>query len=66
MPSLLLVGHGGFSDRGCEAIVRTTCSLLRGRFPRTAVQPVSFRPGGGLGIPSGRRPRGPATHPNDA
>jgi polysaccharide pyruvyl transferase WcaK-like protein len=43
-PRFLFVGHGGFSNRGCEAIVRATCSLLRARFPGAAIQLASFRP----------------------
>ncbi len=29
----MLVGHGGFYNRGCEAIVRTTTRMLRDQFP---------------------------------
>jgi len=30
--TILLVGHSGFYNRGCEALVRTTSALLRERF----------------------------------
>ena len=31
MRSVLLYNHGGFGNRGCEAIVRSTAALLDGR-----------------------------------
>jgi colanic acid/amylovoran biosynthesis protein len=37
VPRFLLVGHGSFANRGCEAIVRTTVSLLRERWPDCAI-----------------------------
>lgn len=38
----LLVGHGGFSNRGCEAIVRTTILLLKQFFPDSVITLTSF------------------------
>ena len=37
MKTFLLVGHGGFYNRGCEAIVRCTNSLLQERFRDTHI-----------------------------
>ena len=34
---LLLTGHAGFYNRGCEAIVRTTVPLLREHFPECEI-----------------------------
>lgn len=42
--SFLLVGHSGFHNRGCEAIVRTTVGLLRARFPGSRIVLSSFSP----------------------
>jgi len=44
MTTFLLVGHGGFYNRGCEAIVRTTVTLLRERFddPRIILASMSY------------------------
>jgi len=42
--NFLLVGHGGFSNRGCEAIVRTTAALLRQQFPGCEMVLSSFTP----------------------
>ncbi len=38
----LLVGHGGFYNRGCEAILRSTICLLRERFRDPTFTVVSF------------------------
>lgn len=37
----VLAGHGGFYNRGCEAIVRTTASLLREQFPECEIALIS-------------------------
>jgi len=37
VPKFLLVGHGSFANRGCEAIIRTTVSLLRDQWPDCTV-----------------------------
>lgn len=46
MKTFLLAGHGGFYNRGCEAIVRTTVSLLRERFGETRIILASMDHGG--------------------
>ncbi len=33
----LLLGHGGFYNRGCEALVRTTVAMLRAQFPGSEI-----------------------------
>lgn len=43
MPRFLLVGHGSFANRGCEAIVRTTVSLLRERWPDCGITLASLQ-----------------------
>lgn len=43
MPRFLLVGHGSFANRGCEAIVRTTASLLRERWPDCGITLASLQ-----------------------
>lgn len=43
MPRFLLVGHGSFANRGCEAIVRTTVSLLRERWPDCDISLASLQ-----------------------
>ncbi len=43
-PSFLLAGHAGFHNRGCEAIVRATIALLRGRWPGCGVTLASQTP----------------------
>ena len=56
MRTFLLVGHGGFFNRGCEALVRVTCSLLRERFGDVEVVLASLdyardqAPGSALGL----------------
>jgi colanic acid/amylovoran biosynthesis protein len=45
MKTFLIAGHGGFYNRGCEAIVRATLSLLRQWFAPVRVVLGSFRPG---------------------
>jgi len=38
----MLVGHAGFYNRGCEAIVRSTCQLLREEFENPEIVLSSF------------------------
>jgi len=42
MKRFLLAGHGGFFNRGCEAIVISTVSLLREAFPGCEIRLSSF------------------------
>jgi len=42
--NILLVGHGGFYNRGCEAIVRGTVGILRETFPECRIVLASFSP----------------------
>ncbi|HEY8241169.1 MAG TPA: hypothetical protein VIH35_06975, partial [Kiritimatiellia bacterium] len=41
MPKLLLVGHYGFANRGCEAIVRGTVGLLGRSLPGSRITLIS-------------------------
>ena len=41
---LLLIGHQGFGNRGCEAIVRSTAALVRTRHPQAILQVPSAHP----------------------
>jgi colanic acid/amylovoran biosynthesis protein len=43
--TFLLAGHAGCHNRGCEAILRSTLSLLRERFGSARFFVSSFRPG---------------------
>jgi len=40
---IIMVGHGAFANRGCEAIVRCTVDALRSLFPDAALSLVSHR-----------------------
>jgi colanic acid/amylovoran biosynthesis protein len=40
----LLVGHGGFYNRGCEAIVRCTTELIRRAVPNSSIMLTSLDP----------------------
>ncbi|MFH1993182.1 MAG: polysaccharide pyruvyl transferase family protein [Pseudomonadota bacterium] len=42
MKRILLFGHGGFYNRGCEAIVRGTVSLLQHRFREVYIKLASY------------------------
>lgn len=42
MKTFLLFGHGGYYNRGCEAIVRSTATLLRERFRDVRLVLVSY------------------------
>lgn len=44
MKCFLLAGHGGFFNRGCEAIVISTVGLLREAFPGCEIRLSSFFP----------------------
>ncbi|MHB9024888.1 MAG: polysaccharide pyruvyl transferase family protein [Armatimonadota bacterium] len=44
--TVLLIGHGGFYNRGCEAIVRSTVTLLRQAFGDVRVLLSTFDPAG--------------------
>ena len=41
---ILLYGHGGYGNRGCEAIVRSTAALLHAELPDAPVWLCSLRP----------------------
>ena len=43
-PHFLLIGHEGSHNRGCEALVRTTVSILREEFPESYVTVASMYP----------------------
>lgn len=45
MKTVLLIGHGGYYNRGCEAIVRSTAGLLRRHFGDIRVILASYEPG---------------------
>lgn len=49
----LLAGHGGFNNRGCEAIVRTTIRLMKARYPGAQFTVSSFYPHLDLGYDIG-------------
>src|SRR3990172_11943757 len=40
--SFVLIGHRGYRNRGCEAIVRSTSALLATVFPRIHLTVASF------------------------
>jgi colanic acid/amylovoran biosynthesis protein len=48
MQRILMIGHGGYYNRGCEAIVRCTATMLRERFPASALVLASYDPAGDL------------------
>jgi len=42
MKNILLIGHGGFYNRGCEAIVQSTSHMLKSKFPGINLTLASF------------------------
>ena len=44
MKNILLIGHGGFYNRGCEAIVRGTVAILRQFLPDAHITLISGTP----------------------
>jgi len=40
--TVLMIGHGGFSNRGCEAIVVSTSSLIKAQYPGVRVVLASY------------------------
>ena len=44
MKKILLIGHGGFYNRGCEAIVRGTVKIIRGYLPDCRITLTSRDP----------------------
>ncbi len=49
--SILYYGHGGYDNRGCEAIVRSTTALLKTLRPDVSVTLCSERPQGDRTLP---------------
>lgn len=42
--NIMMYSHGGSHNRGCEAIVRSSTNLIKGKIPNTKVYLVSQRP----------------------
>lgn len=48
MKKILLIGHAGFLNRGCEAIVRGTVEIIKQYVPDTQITLISRTPGNDL------------------
>ena len=44
MKKILLIGHGSFYNRGCEAIVRGTTKIIKRYYPDCIISLCSFKP----------------------
>ena len=44
MKKILLIGHGGFYNRGCEAIVRGSIEIIKHYIPNSKITLCSYRP----------------------
>ena len=42
--NIVLFGHGGYTNRGCEAIVRATAAMIKREMPDTKIRICSYEP----------------------